>query len=48
VARRRCATVDCARPRGVWIAVKRAPDGGAAVDEQYAVYDRLLIGSHKL
>ena len=33
----------------VWITVKRTPsEGGAAVDEQYAVYDRLLIGAHKL
>ncbi|HEX4943611.1 MAG TPA: DUF6505 family protein [Usitatibacteraceae bacterium] len=33
----------------VWITVKRMPaQGGTAVDEQYAVYDRLLIGSHKL
>ena len=33
----------------VWITVKRTPraDGGA-IDEQYAVYDRLLIGAHKL
>ena len=29
--------------------MKRTPrDGGAAVDEQYAVYDRLMIGAHKL
>jgi hypothetical protein len=33
----------------VWITVKRTPrDDGEAVDEQYSVYDRLLIGSHKL
>ena len=33
----------------VWITVKRTPrDGGDAVDEQYAVYDRLLIGTHRL
>ena len=33
----------------VWITVKRTPkDGGAAVDEQYSVYDRLMIGAHKL
>ena len=32
----------------VWITVKRTPhEGGGAVDEQYAVYDRLMIGSHK-
>ena len=33
----------------VWITVKRTPSEGAgAVDEQYAVYDRLMIGAHKL
>jgi Family of unknown function (DUF6505) len=33
----------------VWITVKRTPkEGGGAVDEQYAVYDRLMIGAHKL
>lgn len=33
----------------VWITVKRTPKGdGDSVDEQYSVYDRLLIGSHKL
>jgi hypothetical protein len=33
----------------VWITVKRTPSqDGAAVEEQYAVYDRLLVGSHKL
>ena len=33
----------------VWITVKRTPsEDGARLDEQYAVYDRLLIGSHKL
>ncbi len=32
-----------------WITVKRTPrEGGGAVDEQYAVYDRLMIGAHKL
>ena len=33
----------------VWITVKRSPsvDGGA-VEEQYSVYDRLLIGAHPL
>ena len=33
----------------VWITVKRTPNpGGDAVDEQYSVYDRLMIGAHKL
>jgi hypothetical protein len=33
----------------VWITVRRTPKGdGAAVDEQYSVYDRLMLGSHKL
>jgi hypothetical protein len=33
----------------VWITVKRSPrEDGAAVDEQYAVYDRLMIGAHRL
>ncbi len=33
----------------VWITVKRTPrEGGGAVDEQYAVYDRLMIGAHRL
>jgi hypothetical protein len=33
----------------VWITVKRTPrDAGAALDEQYDVYDRLLIGTHKV
>jgi hypothetical protein len=33
----------------VWITVKRTPQAGCgAVDEQYAVYDRLMIGAHKL
>ena len=33
----------------VWIVVKRTPtaDGGA-VDEQYSVYDRLMIGAHEV
>jgi hypothetical protein len=33
----------------VWITVRRerSPDG-AALDEQYSVYDRLLVGSHKV
>ena len=33
----------------VWITVKRSPAaGGGAVEEQYAVYDRLMIGAHPL
>jgi hypothetical protein len=33
----------------VWITVKRArAAGGGALEEQYAVYDRLMIGSHNL
>jgi hypothetical protein len=33
----------------VWITVKRTPGaGGGALEEEYAVYDRLQIGSHKL
>jgi hypothetical protein len=33
----------------VWITVKRTPkEDGDSVDEQYCVYDRLMIGSHKL
>jgi hypothetical protein len=33
----------------VWITVKRTPAGEAgAVDEQYSVYDRLMIGAHAL
>jgi hypothetical protein len=33
----------------VWITVKRTPKSdGDSVDEQYSVYDRLMIGSHKL
>ena len=33
----------------VWITVKRARRAGdAAIEEQYAVYDRLMIGAHKL
>ena len=32
----------------VWITVKRMPGSGeGGLDEQYAVYDRLMIGSHK-
>jgi hypothetical protein len=33
----------------VWITVKRAPSAdGNAIDEQYAVYDRLMIGAHEI
>jgi len=33
----------------VWITVKRERSAdGAALDEQYSVYDRLLVGSHKV
>jgi hypothetical protein len=33
----------------VWITVKRTPQpGGEAIDEQYSVYDRLMIGAHKV
>ncbi len=33
----------------VWITVKREPGSApGAIDEQYAVYDRLLIGAHSL
>jgi hypothetical protein len=33
----------------VWISVKRSPsEDGATIDEQYSVYDRLMIGAHKL
>jgi len=33
----------------VWITVKRARrEADAALEEQYAVYDRLLIGNHPL
>ena len=33
----------------VWITVKRAPSvDGAALEEQYSVYDRLMIGAHAL
>jgi hypothetical protein len=33
----------------VWITVKRTPTAdGNAVDEEYAVYDRLMIGSHEV
>ena len=34
---------------GVWITVKREREpGGEAINEQYSVYDRLLVGSHKV
>ena len=33
----------------VWITVKREKAaGGGALEEQYSVYDRLLVGAHKL
>jgi len=33
----------------VWITVKRQRDeAGAAIEEQYSVYDRLMIGAHSL
>jgi len=33
----------------IWITVKRTPSAdGAALDEQYSVYDRLMIGAHAL
>jgi hypothetical protein len=33
----------------VWITVKREPNAdGTALEEQYAVYDRLMIGAHNL
>jgi len=33
----------------VWITVKRERRAdGTAIDEQYSVYDRLLVGSHKV
>ena len=33
----------------VWITVKRTRNaGGSALDEQYSVYDRLLIGAHDI
>jgi hypothetical protein len=33
---------------GVWITVKRWRDDAGALEEQYAVYDRLMIGAHPL
>ena len=33
----------------IWITVKRSPNAdGSALDEQYSVYDRLMIGAHAL
>ena len=33
----------------VWITVKREPNAdGSAIEEQYSVYDRLMIGAHAL
>lgn len=32
----------------VWITVKRSRAGGDELQEQYAVYDRLMIGAHSL
>jgi len=33
----------------IWITVKREPSAdGNAIEEQYSVYDRLLIGAHAL
>ncbi len=33
----------------VWITVKREPrDDHAGVDEQYSVYERLMVGAHRL
>jgi hypothetical protein len=33
----------------VWITVQRAPNGdGTALEEQYSVYDRLMVGAHSL
>ena len=40
-----CETLD----PDVWITVKRSRrPGGEAIDEEYSVYDRLLVGSHKV
>lgn len=33
---------------GVWITVKRARSPDGDLEEQYAVYDRLMIGAHRL
>jgi Family of unknown function (DUF6505) len=32
----------------VWISVKRAPGADGAIDEKYDLYERLMIGSHKV
>ncbi len=33
----------------VWITVRREPrEDGSAIDERYAVYDRLMVGAHRL
>ncbi len=33
----------------VWITVKRSPNpNGEGIDEKYDIYDRLMIGSHKI
>lgn len=32
----------------VWITVQRTPTGDGNLDEQYSVYDRLLIGTHQV
>lgn len=32
----------------VWLTVKRVRDDSGALQEQYAVYDRLMIGAHPL
>jgi len=32
----------------VWITVKRTETGDGNLEEQYSVYDRLLVGNHKL
>lgn len=32
----------------LWITVKRQRGAGGEIEEQYAVYDRLMIGAHKL
>ena len=33
---------------GVWITVKRSRSPAGDLEEQYAVYDRLMIGAHRL
>jgi hypothetical protein len=45
---RHTAEVCESLPPEVWITVKRArPAQGDQLEEQYAVYDRLMIGAHK-